>query len=815
MGKWGPRWVLPFVVFAVSLFILHCGERKQKEAGQPPPGGAQPAGGGLPAGGQGLLPPIFPHQENWASPLEHGEWVAKGGKEPCMRCHQLEVVEGEGAPTCYSCHALYPHANDWVRQEKHGTVFREGGRQNCATQCHGIDLKGGLSKVSCDLCHAIYPHPPLWVAPAEHGNTAKRDGKLLCKGCHGEDLRGGNSGVSCYQCHANFPHEPNWQAPERHGAFVQEEGIRSCATQCHGLDLKGGLSEVSCDSCHSFYPHPDGWREFEGHGRFVLVDLGNDTARCKNCHGEDLRGGRTGVSCFACHQQYPHNADWPLPANHGPQSYGNLKNSCATANCHGADLNGTPQAPSCLACHTDFPHTSPQWMTAEPETRVAQGRDEDFHGDRFIGKIRRGELVSCSGCHGAAWDRNLGGVTCIGCHANGITHLPREENGIAIPWEAGLGHGRFFTLSGFNSLPPETSCKKCHGAPADFASGQNVEFLRDQSECYRCHSSYPHKSWDQVSPWRNGHIFYLLAVNNPFFVDADGNHPENPNDPANIPAIQHSCAGSTELSCHFLGARTLPRPQGNGLCGGYCHAPAPQRINAPPQVSSRNPEDRAVNVSVNSSIEVQFSEAMQSNTVIPAFRVSRVLGGAPVEGEVSCSQDWCRTATFRPRNWLTRDALYRAEVDVTATDLDGVALVANGNGWTFRTDNSPAQISSTVPNNGSVNVLVSTTQLTVRFNEQIRCNSVRNDSIALYSVAQNGNLVPVAGRTRCANPGNVYDTVIKFNVTVPRRGTALAYGTNYVARVFGGIQDLGGNTNPVGVQFFQWSFTTEFAEEEE
>lgn len=685
--------------------------------------------------------------------------------------------------------------------------------QNAVSQgTEGANLDVG---VGGEALPPPFPHPAGWGEPASHGDWVTRGGTETCLGCHQVEAVGQEELPSCRSCHRLYPHPEGWVQKEGHPAFVKANGREACATQCHGVDLLGGLSAVSCNSCH----HPadrslSPWKDFEGHGQYVIETLLNDKTQCQRCHGDDLRGGRSGISCYSstCHADYPHPGNWGFPVNHGPRAYGNLKSGCATANCHGVDFNGSPNAPSCLPCHNNaFPHLEPRWMTPDPQTRAAQDRDDGFHGDHFIRAIQRGEVADCTGCHGAAYDRNLGGDSCIDCHTRGVTHLPRVNEGVQIPWSSGLGHGAFYTSGGFSS--EEAPCGRCHGAVVDFADAQDRALLNGQSDCYRCHWSYPHLSWEGIRPWGIAHILYQLE--SPLFVDAEGRRPPlNANDPTNIPAIQNSCAGSTQLSCHFLGFRSRERGNQNVLCGGYCHTSSPERVDAPPQVASRNPEDGAANVVVSSPIVVQFSEAMDVASIFNAFTVRRNGDGAVVNGEISCSPDWCRTATFRPiPNWLTANTVYRVTVDVTARDLDGMALLPVGNSWTFTTDGTPPQVVSVVPADGSANVSVNTDQLRVLFNEQIRCNSVRANTVTLSYLNQQGNPVAVAGTTRCANPGNIYDTTIRFTISRGGRPTYLLYQTEYTARYVGGVQDLGGNADPVDNEAYPWSFTTESAPE--
>lgn len=100
-------------------------------------------------------------------------------------------------------------------------------------------------------------------------------------------------------------HDSDWNtlgAENSHGAKVLEIGYVSCES-CHGADLKGGDSMVGCFDCHQTYPHPPEWNlitDANFHGKFILNNSGS-TTYCQGCHGTNLAGGKSGVSCYSCH----------------------------------------------------------------------------------------------------------------------------------------------------------------------------------------------------------------------------------------------------------------------------------------------------------------------------------------------------------------------------------------------------------------------------------------------------------------------------------------------------------------------------------
>lgn len=102
-------------------------------------------------------------------------------------------------------------------------------------------------------------------------------------------------------------HPTEWntaQSADFHGAKVLAAGYETCKS-CHGADFKGGKSGVSCNDCHATFPHPDEWNLIgnnNSHGKFIDANMGA-IENCKKCHGSNLRGGSSGVSCYDCHAE--------------------------------------------------------------------------------------------------------------------------------------------------------------------------------------------------------------------------------------------------------------------------------------------------------------------------------------------------------------------------------------------------------------------------------------------------------------------------------------------------------------------------------
>ena len=801
------------LVFAMLFFYSGCGKPKSTTPDTPQQQNENPPPGGSSSGN--LAESIFPHTDDWANPKVHGDWVVKNGKSVCLKCHTTTQVSVEGPPACGSCHILFPHADNWVQKENHGASVLKNGKATCATQCHGTDFKGGLSKVSCNLCHSIFPHSANWKSPEEHGATAKGDGKVNCIGCHGDDFRGGSSGVSCYGCHPghpNYPHTPQWVQPENHGAFVKTNGKEGCATQCHGTDFKGGLSGRACTDCHKTFPHPNGWNTFEGHGQYVISSLNKVTTDCQACHGTNLLGGSSGQSCYQCHTVYPHLPNWSQPANHGSAAIGIGKVSCNSSNCHGTDFNGSAQAPACFSCHADFPHTDPKWMVLENK-RESQ-RDESFHGDRFIRKLKRGETAACTECHGVNYDRSVGGARCVTCHTTGITH--KTVNNVA--WNTGPGHGEFFSGQ-FRSTDSIATCFACHGIPADFNNTQTQMELGNISFCYTCHTAYPHlsamdthsvrRAWEPVitttcgprtvTNW--GHTYYLLGV-------------------ADVPA---TCGSGG--SCHTQGYRSyrLNFPAGL-ICGESCHGagtrvvpipvdvcppPPSSQLPGPPTVTLTTPTNGEQNVAVDvARITAKFNEPMDSSTIQTGTFIVRKVGDTnSLPGSVTCdqqqSQAWCQTATYSLATTLQYETQYEAKITTVAKDFGGTSLAAEYR-WTFTTiarDTTPPTVVSTIPVNGAQNVPIpvsGSVVLTVQFSEPIFKEVIHQTPIQVRK--SNNNNGPLMSGSASWVPANCQTNCQTMAYSFPSISS-----TRYTATVTTIVRDLQGNFMAAP---YTWTFKT-------
>ena len=207
-------------------------------------------------------------------------------------------------------------------------------------------------------------------------------------------------------------HPAGWSAGTYHGVVALDVVKREQCTECHGKDLRGGISKISCYTCHTVYPHPAGWETPTQHGAQYLVD----PAQCRACHGQDLKGGISKVSCDTCHPGYPHPVGWAQPLQHG-YGYGANPQSCQQ--CHGADYKGgvsqvscinDPSSPQPTGCHPAPAaiHTS-LWKYVDhgKGAKLAPSSSDPF-----------ASFFTCQNCHGSDFNGTplSAGYGCFSCH---------------------------------------------------------------------------------------------------------------------------------------------------------------------------------------------------------------------------------------------------------------------------------------------------------------------------------------------------------------------------------------------------------------
>jgi predicted CxxxxCH...CXXCH cytochrome family protein len=165
-----------------------------------------------------------------------------------------------------------------------------------------------------------------------------------------------NANDSAVTVNAAGQHPVNWV--QQHGAAYLSNPNQ--CKQCHGSDLLGGISKVSCSSnsfggqsCHS---HPVDWSNPGKHGAAAKAQpgifSGFASCRAQFCHGADFSGGGSGVSCFSVSTVngtcHLRNGV-PVGAPHSPVPW--LTNPSPTHTNTVDDAAGL-NAAACALCHT-------------------------------------------------------------------------------------------------------------------------------------------------------------------------------------------------------------------------------------------------------------------------------------------------------------------------------------------------------------------------------------------------------------------------------------------------------------------------------
>ncbi len=172
-------------------------------------------------------------------------------------------------------------------------------------------------------------------------------------------------------------------AAEKNSLFILLVSI--AAVVVTALSFAGCSGPNSQSTLDSFTgKHPSNW--ITAHPASFL----NNPAQCYDCHGADIKGGISGVSCYsasfngtACHPNGPsgHPAGWSAPDAHGAAAK-SFPNAVATTGfptcqiCHAGDFTGGFAGSSCLnnaACHgasVAAPHSPSPWLTSLTTART-------------------------------------------------------------------------------------------------------------------------------------------------------------------------------------------------------------------------------------------------------------------------------------------------------------------------------------------------------------------------------------------------------------------------------------------------------------
>jgi predicted CxxxxCH...CXXCH cytochrome family protein len=267
---------------------------------------------------------------------------------------------------------------------------------------------------------------------------------ILSTGCGSN----GNDNIAFNSVTGQHPAE--WLS--EHGiAYLQNSDT---CKECHGQDLHGGISNVSCftasyngTSCHANGPgHPPGWDSPDVHGTIAKAEPSNSTGFkvCQLCHGNLFQGGIVKVSCFTCHG---------VNAPHPPSPWRSGR----------THVNTNPgNAPVCADCH-----------------RSAQGTPGCFNNTLCHGTI------VCGSCHGIPPDGSIFPNT-AGRHSIHNTFDSLVEDCSVCHFNAGYG------TSNHQNNTPDVIIR-----PAFYAKSGSSSYNNSSMTCSNisCHGGQPTPNW--------------------------------------------------------------------------------------------------------------------------------------------------------------------------------------------------------------------------------------------------------------------------------------------------------------------------------
>ncbi len=200
-----------------------------------------------------------------------------------------------------------------------------------------------------------------------------------------------------------FPHPTEFKRGQHGKCFSAQKN--SCKA-CHGQDLGGGSSKMSCTGCHKMFDHDEEFISSK-HGEEYL----KDNSACASCHEVGNLHVNSKPICWSCHN-YPHPKTWSLPNNHGKKLLSELASNDILLNCkdcHAKDSSFKERFPEkfvgCDVCHIEIPHPI----------------DFTEYGDHAA--IARTYAGGCTNCH-----KNMNTLmpryqSCQYCHDDDITTM--------------------------------------------------------------------------------------------------------------------------------------------------------------------------------------------------------------------------------------------------------------------------------------------------------------------------------------------------------------------------------------------------------
>ena len=219
---------------------------------------------------------------------------------------------------------------------------------------------------------------------------------------------GSNSSAGLGIVDSTGNHAPNFVM--KHPPFTVPDA--SACTSCHGSNLRGGISGVSCFTATCHHGTVPGWALSATHGADAKRAPGNSGfASCQICHANDFTGGGSNVSCLnnaACHGSgvnAPHpRKPWhsATAANHATTDPANAP-VCSRCHFPGSSVNptGYPSAPAPAGTAPGcFNSTLCHGANAAPHILGTAWTNPT--STAFHGLEAKKNLATCQSCHGTS-----------------------------------------------------------------------------------------------------------------------------------------------------------------------------------------------------------------------------------------------------------------------------------------------------------------------------------------------------------------------------------------------------------------------------
>jgi|GEM_PF-1306100 len=155
-----------------------------------------------------------------------------------------------------------------------------------------------------------------------------------------------------------------------------------------------------------------------------------------------------------------------------------------------------------------------------------------------------------------------------------------------------------------------------------------------------------------------------------------------------------------------------------------------------PTILETFPADKAVDVAVDATVQVTFSEAIDPASV-NVFALWVQWEQNNVEGALAVSEDGT-AITFTPASPLREGASYQVYVSRRITDVDGIPLDVNGQDtqhqFSFTVGETVPYVVTVTPADAATGVAVDTAVITVEFSEAMDPSTINSDTIFVYDV---------------------------------------------------------------------------------